>query len=307
MAGRQQLIIAGSNKCGTTSVFRYLSEHPAVCPASRKETEFFFGEQDYASPAARAAFEALFPTLEPEHAILVEGTPNYLDGGGAVAARMRQVLQQPRLMFLLRDPVERFLSHYRSRQGLIGDPATDLGFEAFLADQLEAANAAAAGRTPSGRTDGHDLMKGRYVLKLREYLEIFDPDEIIVSFYEELAADSRAYMRRLCETLGVDPGYYDDFVFRVENRSRFHHSSRLRTLATRTNLRLEPLLNRVPAARRLARAAYNAVNTSSQRGATLDAAQRAQLAEYFARPNSELRDLLTERFPHVSLPRWLAA
>ena len=53
MAGRQQLIIAGSNKCGTPSVFRYLSEHPAVCPASRKETGFFFGDQDYASPDTR--------------------------------------------------------------------------------------------------------------------------------------------------------------------------------------------------------------------------------------------------------------
>lgn len=150
MAGRQQFIIADSNKCGTNSVYRYLSEHPAVCPASRKETGFFFGQQGYDSSAVRAAFDALFPTLEPGQVILVEGTPNYLDGGTAIATRLGQVLQRPRLMFLLRDPVERFLPHYRSRQGLIGVPATELSFEDFLTDRVPAAHTADAERPPTG-------------------------------------------------------------------------------------------------------------------------------------------------------------
>ena len=37
----QHAIIAGVNKCGTTSVFRYLADHPDVCASSIKETRFF--------------------------------------------------------------------------------------------------------------------------------------------------------------------------------------------------------------------------------------------------------------------------
>ena len=54
-----------------TSAFGHLPEHPAACAASRKEAGFFFGQQDYDSPAARAALDALFHTLEPEHVTLM--------------------------------------------------------------------------------------------------------------------------------------------------------------------------------------------------------------------------------------------
>lgn len=95
-------------------------------------------------------------------------------------------------------------------------------------------------------------MKCCYALKLGEHLELYEPHEIIASPCEHLVADSRGYRRAPCESLGVASGFYDDCVFPIENRSRFHRNVCLRSLATRAAIKLEPLRIRVPAARRLA-------------------------------------------------------
>lgn len=44
------LIIGGTTKAGTTSIFRYLSAHPDVCASSLKETRFFL-DKDYPLPS----------------------------------------------------------------------------------------------------------------------------------------------------------------------------------------------------------------------------------------------------------------
>ena len=50
----------------------------------------------------------------------------------------------------------------------------------------------------------------------------------------------------VCRFLDLDPVAFDDYEFSVENKSRKHRSSLLRTLASRTNEMAEPLLNRFP-------------------------------------------------------------
>jgi hypothetical protein len=41
------LIIGGAPKSATTSLFRYLADHPQVCPCGQKETYFFAREFDF--------------------------------------------------------------------------------------------------------------------------------------------------------------------------------------------------------------------------------------------------------------------
>lgn len=301
---KHELIIAGANKCGTTSVFRYLAEHPSVCAASRKETGFFHRDRNYSSPEARQEFEALFPGSLEQHEILLEATPNYLDRGERSASRLKALLRAPRILFLLRDPVERFLSRYRSRRGVIGDPATRLSPDEFCVAQLEAADADPEGAAAES-LGIEDLLRGRYATPLRDYIEVFRAGEVSITFYDDLAADPRAYMRRLSEWLEIDPGFYDDFVFRVENRSRPHRSHFLRTFASRTNLRLEPLLNRLPAVRRSARAVYNAINTGGGRMPDLAPETRVRLGDYYAGSNAALRELLHAHYPGLPTPSWL--
>lgn len=60
----QYLIIIGSMKCGTTSLFDYLGQHPALCPSSKKATEHFSENQKHQVEVSR--YEDFWPDFDPE-------------------------------------------------------------------------------------------------------------------------------------------------------------------------------------------------------------------------------------------------
>src|SRR6187399_1055850 len=76
------LIIGGSTKCGTTSVFNYFEFHPEVCPCIMKESRFFWSDTYALSSAPRKHeqvnhFAELFDNCK-NNKIRVEATPDYL-------------------------------------------------------------------------------------------------------------------------------------------------------------------------------------------------------------------------------------
>ncbi|MEW6715877.1 MAG: hypothetical protein AB1345_00005, partial [Chloroflexota bacterium] len=83
------LIIAGTTRAGTTSLFKYLSDHPDVCAASVKETGFFL-DADYPNPPPTkyraedglSRYESYFSSC-PEKPVRLEATPGYLYSPGA--------------------------------------------------------------------------------------------------------------------------------------------------------------------------------------------------------------------------------
>jgi hypothetical protein len=109
------LIIIGGLKCGTTSLHHYLNLHPRVTMSRPKELNFFVGELNwdlgpewYASHFERAAL------------VRGESSPHYtnLPRFTGVAERMHDVLGgQARIVYMVRDPIERILSHYLHNVG----------------------------------------------------------------------------------------------------------------------------------------------------------------------------------------------
>jgi len=110
-------IIIGAARAGTTSLYAYLNSHPNVLPAARKETVFF----NYAYHSNLDWYRMYFPTIsEQEKAkkqrgqkIITTGeaTPSYLIDPH-VPKRISEMLPGIKLIVLLRNPIERALSHY---------------------------------------------------------------------------------------------------------------------------------------------------------------------------------------------------
>ena len=71
------VIIAGTQKAGTTSLFRYLAGHPAVCHSSTKEVDFFLRHRGEIEDGVIKNYESFFPVvpqanrsaLKPVHSI----------------------------------------------------------------------------------------------------------------------------------------------------------------------------------------------------------------------------------------------
>jgi len=111
------LIIGGTQRAGTTTLYKYLSDHPNVCASSIKETRFFL-DKDYPLPSADRfngtnldAYGKFFAHCTDLTKIRVEATPDYLYSDTAL--KIADLLPRAKMIFILRDQVERMVSWYK--------------------------------------------------------------------------------------------------------------------------------------------------------------------------------------------------
>lgn len=146
------LIVIGAARCGTTSLYRYLNLHPEIEMSPRKELEFFnewnWGQDRRNWDRGLRWYESQFPAEAP---VVGESTPTYTDYPVQphVPERMARVVPEAKLIYLVRDPVERFVSSYRFHRWVLKsehrpieevahDPATSIHLAASCyAMQLE--------------------------------------------------------------------------------------------------------------------------------------------------------------------------
>ena len=112
------LIVGGTTKAATTSLFAYLAAHPAICAATYKETRFFL-DKTYPLPSKYRysgnveEYNLLFPEEDDgDSRIRLESTPDYLYCPNA-CERIAEFLPHAKLVFSLREPISRLISWYR--------------------------------------------------------------------------------------------------------------------------------------------------------------------------------------------------
>ena len=108
------LIIIGGLKCGTTSIHHYLGLHPEIQMSKPKELNFFVSELnwDLGLDWYKARFDARFE-------VRGESSPHYtnLPRFTGVAERIRQHCPDAKLIYMVRDPIKRVLSHWVHAKG----------------------------------------------------------------------------------------------------------------------------------------------------------------------------------------------
>lgn len=198
-------LIVGAQKAGTSSLYSYLTEHPQIIGAEKKEVGYF--GVNYRE--GEAWYRQHFPTqitLDLRDAITGEATPYYLYHPLA-ARRIVDLVPDVKIIVLLRDPVRRTLSHYWH--------ARHHGFEFF--DLREAIDMEAI-RLNGEETRLEDHWKAqsynhrhrayvdrsRYAKQLKRYLDRFDSDQMRVVRSEHLFADVQGTVDRVTDFLGLD-------------------------------------------------------------------------------------------------------
>jgi hypothetical protein len=100
--------IVGAQKAGTTSLYKYLVQHPLIVPSLTKEIHYF--DLNYHKPLSW--YKAFFPlTRNNTQFITGEATPYYMFHPYAIK-RIAKIYPNSKIIILLRDPVSRAISHY---------------------------------------------------------------------------------------------------------------------------------------------------------------------------------------------------
>jgi hypothetical protein len=178
------LVLIGGLKCGTTSLHHYLNLHPEIAMSRPKELNFFVAELNWdLGPEWYAAhFDAGAP-VRGETSPHYTGRPR-LEG---VAERMRELIPDARLVYAVRNPIDRLLSHYLHN---VGGGYESRSLDAVLADERSAY-----------------FDRSRYAYQLEPYLEAFGRGAIAIVAQDELRADREGTMRELFGFLGVDASF----------------------------------------------------------------------------------------------------
>ena len=206
-------LIIGAQRAGTTSLFKYLVQHPAVGrPFLGKGAHFF--DTNYS--ADLDAYRAYFPTTAYKWYVKAsrrmdfvtgEGSPYYLAHPHA-PYRIAETLPDVKLIALLRDPVERAYSHYQHE---VARGFEDLSFD----EAVEQEPKRLAGEVKRMRSDPsynsfalqhHSyLSRGRYAEQLEVWYGLFPKEQILVLRSEDLFFDPERTYRDVLRFLGVPP------------------------------------------------------------------------------------------------------
>jgi hypothetical protein len=190
------LLIIGAGKCGTSSLHRYLAAHPQVFMSEVKEMCFF---QD---PSCLDKLDTYATFFDGNAPLRGESSPAYsvhpLAPG--TSDRIRAVIPDVRLIYLVRDPVERTVSQYVERQAQGG---LQVPLEEALGDLADPHNPFI---TPS-----------RYATQLEQYLRLFPREQLLVIDQTELLVRRGETLRGLFRFLGVGEGFWSPRYVELHN------------------------------------------------------------------------------------------
>lgn len=198
------VIVIGAMKCGTTALHRYLDAHPDICMAREKEVNFFIGgavaphvdaDTWWRSGQWHRGVGWYAGLFDATRAVRGEASPGYTSPASTeVAERMAAVVPEAKLVYLVRNPVERAVSQYRHhcRDGTETRP-----LEEALLD-------------PGSQY----VDRSRYEERLRPFLERFPLEHVHVVVQERLRSDRARELARVYRHVGADPAWRGEVLAR---------------------------------------------------------------------------------------------
>jgi hypothetical protein len=297
---RPAAIIFGAPRSGTTSLWRYLVQHPDIAASHVKELNFFVA--DDRDPAI---YDTNFAT---QGAVTLEASPVYFHEHTSVAPRLGKDLPQARLACVLREPARRLVAAYRSERDWHSRVVPGMTFTRYAEIVANGEDPAPINPAdPVAAAYVRDCSKvGIYADVLGHYFEFFDPSAIKIQFLDRLETDPEAVVRVCCEHFGVDPARLPTIAYTVENQGVNVRNLKLFHALRRVNVMLEPMLNRAPTVRHFLKRVHHAINGAQQDLHAEDEARGvAILREWYAPYNRRFAALLDEYYPTLERPEWL--
>lgn len=195
------LLIVGTQKGGTSTLYHILSEHPEMAGPLKKEVHFFDTNYKNGSQWYKG-----FMPLRSTNKLAFEATPYYLYHPLS-PQRIAKDLPNVKIIVLLRDPVRRAFSHFQMQK--------DQGREELHSFE-EAINAEAT------RLNGEEekmiadpsynsptfarysyLNRGLYHRQLHRWLQYFKREQLLIMKSEKFYSSTRSELKKVADFLGI--------------------------------------------------------------------------------------------------------
>lgn len=217
---KPNFVLAGAPKCGTTSLYHYLRQHPDIFMPLQKDPRYFcFGGSPPAfdGPSDDTIYnphivwqldkyEALFEPAVDQTAV-GEASIRYFEEPVS-APRIHEYNPDMKILLILRDPADRAWSQYCWKRTAGVEKAANM--REALDEELKG--------TRNTWYWGRYAHPGYYARHLKRFLEFFPMNQIHVELFDDLREEPVRVCQNYYQFLGVDESYQPDTV-KVYNRS----------------------------------------------------------------------------------------
>lgn len=192
------LIIIGAMKCATTSLHYYLGLHPEISMSREKELNFFICEGNW-----HKGIEWYNSHFTGKAKIHGESSPNYTNYpfSRGVPERMYSCVPEAKLIYMVRDPIDRIISHYIHQYAARRENRK-------LSEALANSHA------------NPYVFRSKYFMQLEKYLEYFPRCNILVITQEDLYSHRQQTLQKIFRFLEVDHSFHCREFSTIRQRSR---------------------------------------------------------------------------------------
>lgn len=265
-------IVIGAMNTGTTSLYHYLSYHQDIYMAKPKELDFFNVGNNY-----RKGIAHYIQYFNSEKQLKGECSPNYAKiSSDMVAERIHQHFPNVKLIYIVRNPIDRFLSQCRFHNL---DP--NLVYNEIFRD----------------KGYDHDIyITNNYQLHFDRFSRFFKKDKILVVKSEALLDEREFTLKKIFKFLEVDADQYD-----YSKISFNEHQLNLKKIPTNTiiSLNSSPLyrmLRNIFSKIITLKKAYHKVMYNKRKVYSLSEKNKIAMVEYYSKKMKEFEVITGIKF-----------
>lgn len=276
-------LIIGAAKAGTTSLHHYLDQHPQISMSWPKETNFFARDNHM---DLLDWYISCFPN---QPGLRGEASPTYANFPVRkhVPERIYSLLPHAKLIYLVRDPIERTESYYYHKYF---NRTESRGIDRVFAE--------------IDSPDDPYIAASRYAMQLEQYLAFFPLSQIMIIDSRDLKVAREPTMRSVFSFLGLGPALSSEDLRReIKVRTKSVRVSRAAarvrySAPAQIGRRMLPVPVREPLYA-MARRALSPMGTVTPTGLSPD--MRERVAGFFREDAARLRELTSQPFAHWSV------
>ncbi len=283
--------VVGGQKCATTSLFKYLNDHPQVCMPKQKEIGFFAIDEVFKK--GKKWYEASFPKAIsnfPEKIIRGEVSPQYMF---TIQAPLRIHMNYPdaKIIMILRNPIDRAFSAYRM---LSNRKEINVSFskatESFIRINKRK-------ELFEDFSTVNFLEAGHYSLILKKYMDLFPRKNILVVFTEDLNSQPEILMQRIFNFLSIEKYLNNELIgkkFHEGGVIKFNFLNLILEYLSKKDLKIIRLLKNLFPGTGYWLRQWNIKKENKQ---SIPQDDRLKLKEYYSSDVEKLKNFLDQEIP----------
>jgi hypothetical protein len=209
MEKKPNFFIVGAPKCGTTSLCKYLEQHPDIFISELKEPNYF--SYDLATKRRRSRMSIteylnLFRTANTK--AIGEGSTQYLYSKVA-AKEIHKFNPEAKIIIMLRNPADFLYSYHNQCLLTLAEDIKD--FELALKAETDRKKGLRIPQECTGEVNLYYSEVAKFSEQVQRYLELFSKEHVYIIIFDDFKQDTAKIYRQLLRFLEVDETFNANF------------------------------------------------------------------------------------------------